>query len=87
MQADCTAALADVQDVLPPADQAKGLAHALQVVEANCEKNLQAPGLLVALDHLVANYQRQLAHQADEAAKVHPHGNSGEHGQASGNSH
>jgi hypothetical protein len=71
--ADCTAGLN-----LPPADQATGLAHAIQVVEANCEKNLQAPGLVIALGHLATNYQRQLAHEAAKASGVH--GNSADHG-------
>jgi hypothetical protein len=78
--ADCTAGLEDIQANLPPADQATGLAHAMQVVEGNCEKNLQAPGLVNALGHLVTNYERHLAHEADKAAGVH--GNSADHGQS-----
>ena len=49
-----------------------------RVVEGDCEKNLQAPGLVVALGHLVTNYQRHLAHEADKAAGVH--GNSADNG-------
>jgi hypothetical protein len=78
--ADCSAGLSDVQTSLPPVDRATGLAHAIQVVEGNCEKNLQAPGLVVALSHLVTNYQRHLAHEEDKAAGVH--GNSAAHGHA-----
>jgi hypothetical protein len=78
--ADCRAGLKDIQTSLPPADQATGLAHAIQVVEGNCESNPQAPGLVVALGHLVTNYERHLAHEADKAASVH--GNSAEHGQS-----
>jgi hypothetical protein len=78
--ADCTSGLKDIQTNLPPADQATGLAHAIQVVENNCEKNMQAPGLAIALGHLVANYQRHLAHEADKASGVH--GSSADHGQS-----
>jgi hypothetical protein len=47
----------------------KGLDHAIEVVLANCIKNPQAPGLLNALRHLVANRDRQLAHKAELAAR------------------
>ena len=75
--AECSAGSNGIQSTLPPADQSTGLAHAIRVVEGDCEKNLRAPGLVVALDHLVTNYQRHLAHQADKAAGVH--GNSADH--------
>jgi len=82
--ADCQGALAGVQGQLPAVQDATGLAHAINTVEANCEKNLQAPGLVNALGHLVANWQRQQAHEAAKAAKVHGnvgvHGNTGVHG-------
>jgi hypothetical protein len=90
---DCTAGLKDIQAILPPADQATGLAHAIQVVEGNCENNLQAPGLVVALSHLMTNYERHLVQEADQAAGLHgnsadhgqsaTHGQSGQHGQSS----
>jgi hypothetical protein len=84
--ADCSARLSDIQTTVPPADQATGLAHAIRVVEGNCEKNLQAPGLVIALSHLVTNFQRHLAHEADKAAGVHgnsaDHGHSADHGDA-----
>jgi hypothetical protein len=76
--ADCAAGLQDIQATLPPQNQATGLAHAIHVVEGNCEKNLQAPGLAIALGHLVTNYQRHLAHEADKAAGAH--GNAAGHG-------
>jgi hypothetical protein len=76
--ADCSAELDDIQATLPPADEATGLAHAIQVVEANCEKNLQAPGLVIALGHLATNFERRAAREADRAAGVH--GNSADHG-------
>jgi hypothetical protein len=91
--ADCRAGLKDIQSNLPPADQATGLAHAIQVVEDNCENGPQSPGLVVALGHLVTNYQRHLAHEEDKAAGVHgnsadhsqsvTHGRSGQHGPSS----
>jgi hypothetical protein len=94
--ADCQAVLTDVQDQLPAVQDATGLAHAIVVVEANCEKNLQAPGLVNALGHLVTNWQRHEAHDAERAADGHGppeghgpsgvHGNSGTHGPPSGGS-
>jgi hypothetical protein len=78
--ADCQAQLAAVQGQLPAVQDATGLAHAINTVEANCEKNLQAPGLVNALGHLVTNWQRHQAHEAAKAAGVH--GNSGVHGNA-----
>jgi len=78
--ADCQAQLAAVQGQLPAVQDATGLAHAINTVEANCEKNLQAPGLMNALGHLVTNWQRHQAHEAAKAAGVH--GNSGAHGNA-----
>ena len=92
--AACLAQLAAVQGQLPAVQDATGLAHAINTVEANCEKNLQAPGLVNALGHLVLNWQRHQAHEAAKAADVHGnagvhgnggvHGNSGNHGPSSG---
>jgi hypothetical protein len=84
-ETDCTDAVTDVQTDLPAEDEATGLANAIYVVGANCQKNLQAPGLLVALQHLVTNYQRHQEHEAAMAAKAAArseatHGNSGSHG-------
>ena len=69
-----------MQGQLPAVQDATGLAHAINTVEANCAKNLQAPGLVNALGHLVTNWQRHQAHEAAKAAGVH--GNSGVHGNA-----
>ena len=84
--ADCQGALTDVQGQLPAAQDATGLAHAIQTVEANCEKNLQAPGLVNALGHLATNWLRHQAHDAEKAAEgqgnAGVHGNSGVHGNA-----
>jgi hypothetical protein len=91
-EADCTDAVTDVQADLPSEDQATGLANAIYVVGANCQKNLQAPGLVVALGHLVTNFQRHQDHEAAIAAKAaeragathgssgSSHGHAGEHG-------
>src|SRR6266508_2158896 len=46
-----------------------GLDHAIEVVLANCIKNPQAPGLLNALRHLVANRDKHMAHDAEMAAR------------------
>src|SRR5437867_1073590 len=82
--ADCQAALTDVQGQLPAVQDAAGLAHAIWVVEANCEKNPQAPGLVNALGHLMTNWQRHQEHEAEKAAEGHGppevHGNAGAHG-------
>jgi len=86
--ADCQAALSQVQSQLPVATGATGLANAIWTVEGNCEKNPQAPGLLIALQHLTANYQKHLTHETEKAAAGHgasshdtsSHGSSGEHG-------
>jgi hypothetical protein len=77
---DCQGTLTDVQQDLPTADEATGLAHAIWVVEANCEKNPQAPGLVNALNHLVANWQKHQAHAAEKATGEH--GKGGEHGKS-----
>ena len=77
---DCQGTLKDVQQDPPTADEATGLAHAIWVVEANCEKNPQAPGLVNALNHLVANWQKHQDHEAEKASGEH--GNSGEHGKS-----
>jgi hypothetical protein len=91
---DCQNVLANVQGQLPAVQDATGLAHAINTVEANCEKNLQAPGLVNALTHLVKNWERHQLHEAAKAAGVHgnaglhgnagSHGNSGLHGPSSG---
>jgi hypothetical protein len=58
-----------------------GLDHAIQVVLGNCIRNSQAPGLLNALRHLVANRDRHMAREADKAArraaKAASHGGNG----------
>jgi len=81
---DCQGIIPGVRDQLPAVQDATGLAHAIWVVEANCEQNPQAPGLVNALTHLVANWQRHQAHDAEKASSDQGnrggHGNSHEHG-------
>jgi len=50
-----------------------GLDHAIEVVLANCIKNPQAPGLLNALRHLVANRDRHAEHEAENAERRAAH--------------
>src|SRR2546426_4448359 len=50
-----------------------GLDHAIERVLANCIKNPQAPGLLNALRHLVANRERHAAHDEEKAARKAAH--------------
>ncbi|MDQ3210206.1 MAG: hypothetical protein M3Q20_03350 [Actinomycetota bacterium] len=66
--------------------KAHGLDNAIEHVLVNCLKNPQSPGLLNALEHLVANRERHEAHEAwkterkaDKAAG-HGNGHDGEHG-------
>jgi len=56
-----------------PQVKTTGLDHAIETVLANCIKNPQAPGLLNALKHLVANRDRHAAHDADKAARRAAH--------------
>ena len=56
-----------------PQVKTTGLDHAIEMVLANCIKNPQAPGLLNALQHLVANRDRHAAHDADKAARRAAH--------------
>jgi hypothetical protein len=53
--------------------EATGLDHAIEVVMANCIKNPQAPGLLNALRHLVANRDNHMAHDEELAARRAAH--------------
>ena len=56
-----------------PQVKTTGLDHAIQMVLANCIKNPQAPGLLNALRHLVANRERHAAHDEEKAARKAAH--------------
>jgi hypothetical protein len=69
-----------------------GLDNAIARVLANCIKDPQAPGLLNALRHLVANQARHEAHDAEkearraahDAAKAEREATKGAHGKDSG---
>ena len=50
-----------------------GIELQIQMVLANCIKNPQAPGLLNALRHLVANRERHAAHDEEKAARKAAH--------------
>jgi hypothetical protein len=56
-----------------PQVKTTGLDHAIEMVLANCIKNPQAPGLLNALHHLVANRDRHAALDAEKAARKAAH--------------
>jgi hypothetical protein len=56
-------------DGIEAPEKTTGLDHAVEVVMANCIKNPQAPGLLNALRHLVANRDRHMAHEQEKAAR------------------
>ena len=56
-----------------PQVKTTGLDHAIEMVLANCIKNPQAPGLLNALRHLVANRERHAAHDEEKAARKAAH--------------
>jgi hypothetical protein len=57
----------------PTGTKTTGLDHAIERVLANCIKNPQAPGLLNALHHLVANRDRHAAHDEEQAARKAAH--------------
>jgi hypothetical protein len=59
----------DASEGSTPSEKTTGLDHAIEVVLANCMKNSQAPGLLNALRHLVANRDKHQAHDAEKAAR------------------
>lgn len=70
----------------PSAEKPHGLGNAIAHVLENCTSNAQAPGLLVALRHLVANKAKHDAHdetkgvakdKAKEKAKAKSHGGGG----------
>ncbi|MBI3648129.1 MAG: hypothetical protein HY240_05205 [Actinobacteria bacterium] len=61
-----------------------GLQTAIVQVEANCEKNLQANGLLIALQHLVVNAQRRIDGHAGANGRAGDHGPATSHGNAYG---
>jgi len=69
------AGVTDLPEVSNAPTQGKttGVDNAIQRVMANCIKNPQAPGLLNALRHLVANRARHEAHDADKAARRAEH--------------
>jgi hypothetical protein len=74
---------------LPTEGKTTGLDHAIQVVMANCIKNPQAPGLLNALRHLVANRAAQAAREAERAARrdAHDEAKAEGHGPKGNNGH
>jgi len=51
-------------------DKLTGLDNAIDHVLANCKKNPKAPGLLVALSHLVSNRDKHEAHEAWKAERA-----------------
>jgi hypothetical protein len=68
----------------PAPQKTTGLDHAIEMVLANCIKNAQAPGLVNALRHLVANRDRHQAHEAEKAARKAAHPAAGGHGNGNG---
>jgi hypothetical protein len=68
-EAACTTAAG-----IEPADmKLHGVDNAIAHVLANCVKNPQAPGLLNALEHLVANQAKHEAHEAEKAERKAAH--------------
>jgi hypothetical protein len=67
-----------------------GLDNAIAHVLANCLKNPDAPGLVNALEHLVANKTKHEAHDAAKAERTAEHASSKaghEHGHGHGGAH
>jgi hypothetical protein len=68
---DCAAIVAEF-DV--PTQDVKGLAHAIEMVRANCEKNPKAKGLLNALRRLLVNAGKHAAHESNARGNGKGHG-------------
>src|SRR2546425_7125180 len=79
--ADCQAIVTAVLASPPTQGDVHGIEHAIAVVEANCEKNPQAQGLLNALQHLEANATKHAGPTS------HAGGNGKGHGGGNGDSH
>lgn len=82
----CTAVIDSTSSDIPT--DATGLQNAIARVEANCAKNPQAPGLVNALTHLLANQaNHQLSgHGNGSSEPGSDHGNSATHGNGHGSS-
>jgi hypothetical protein len=80
---ECSAIVEAFQQASPPSGDVRGLAHAIEVVEANCEKDPQANGLLNALQLLIANAEKHAEHESNAGGRGHGNG----HGNGQGNGH
>jgi hypothetical protein len=88
---ECSAIVEAFLLASPPSGDVHGLAHAIEVVEANCEKNPQANGLLNALQRLIVNAEKHAEHESNAGGRGqgngHGNGPSNEHGNGQGNGH
>jgi hypothetical protein len=82
---ECSAIVEAFQQASPPSGDVHGLAHAIEVVEANCEKNPQANGLLTALQRLIVNAEKHAEHESNAGGRGHGNGPGNGNGQGNGN--
>lgn len=61
----CLALVDALEQAAPPSDDPRGIAHAIEVVQANCERNPKAVGLLRALSRLHANAEKHAHHEGN----------------------
>jgi len=85
--ADCRAMIRHLRDDAGSGHHA-GLTQSIEVVSDNCREHLQAPGLLRALERLIANAERWEERHGDGPGKAgDPPGQTNGHGSNGGNGH
>jgi hypothetical protein len=75
---ECLVLVDAFERAAPPSDDPRGIAHAIDVVQANCEQNPKAVGLLRALSRLRANAEKHADHESNAGGR----GGGGERGSA-----
>jgi hypothetical protein len=78
----CEASISGILQDPPGTQDVRGLQHAIAVVEADCQKNPNARGLLTALTHMLAN-----ARNADHPSHAGGNGKGGGNGNGNGVGH
>ena len=84
---ECSAIVEAFQQASPPSGDVKGLAHAIEVVEANCEKNPRANGLVNALQRLIANAEKHSDHESNAGGRGQGNGHGHDNGGGLGDGH
>lgn len=65
----CLALVDALEQAAPPSDDPPSIAHAIEVVQANCEQNRKAVGLLRALSRLHANAEKHAHHEGNAGGR------------------